>query len=136
MSPRSSPRTRTPRWLALVTALALPVSCTSTASCEKAVPDPGCPDLRFSGHYYDEWRAYEPPAILQEVGDAAYPACNDAELCGPDLGGFAATDVWLLEGVDVDDAVLGYRQNTETYVIFVRRGLDARSIAGLPRAAG
>ena len=136
MSPRSFRRTRTPRWLVVVTALALPVSCTSPASCEDAVRDPGCPDLRFSGHLYDEWRAYQPPSILQELGDAAYPACNDAELCGPDLGGHAATDVWLLEGVDVDEAILGYRQNTETYVIFVRRGLDARTIAGMPQAAG
>jgi hypothetical protein len=136
MRPRILPRTRTPRWLVVVTALALPVSCTSPASCEEAAPDPACPDLRFSGHLYDEWRAYEPRPILQELGDAAYPACNDAELCGPDLGGFAATDVWLLEGVDVDEAILGYRQNTETYVIFVRRGLDPRTIAGMPQAAG
>ena len=136
MSPRSAPRTRSPRWLALVTALVLPVSCTSPPSCEEGVRDPACPDLRFSGHLYDERRAYEPPPILQELGDAAYPACNDAEICGPDLGGFAATDVWLLEGVDVEEAILGLRQNTDTYVIFVRRGLDARTIAGLPRPAG
>jgi hypothetical protein len=97
--------------------------------------DPRCPDLRFSGLLYDEWRETVPPPTLQELGDAAYPACNDAETCGPDLGGFAATDVWLLEGVDVESAILGYRQNTETYVIFLRRGIDPDTVPGLRAAA-
>jgi len=110
-------------------------SCATDAACEARARDPGCPDLRFSGHHYDEWRETDPPPILQELGDAAYPACNDAENCGPDLGGFAATDVWLLEGVDVETAVLGYRQDTETHVIFVRRGVDPDTVPGLRRAA-
>jgi hypothetical protein len=97
--------------------------------------DPTCPDLRFSGDYYDEWRETDPAPILQELGDAVYPACNDAETCGPDLGGFAATDVWLLKGVDVREALVGYRQDTETHVIFVRRGVDPKTVAGLPGAA-
>lgn len=107
----------------------------SEAGCEPAPRDPECPDLRFSGVHYDEWAETEPPPILQEQGDAAYPACNDAELCGADLGGFASTDVWLLEGVDTEDAVIGYRQYTETYVIFVRRGLDPDTVPGLREAA-
>jgi hypothetical protein len=117
-----------------VVAAVLSASCAPGASCEVAPRDPACPDLRFSGVLYDEWREIDRPRILQELGDAAYPACNDAETCGPDLGGFAATDVWLLEGVDVGDAVIGYRQNTETYVVFLRRGADPGTVPGLEQA--
>jgi hypothetical protein len=118
-----------------VVVLALAASCTSEAGCEPGPRDPRCPDLRFSGHYYDEWRETEAPPTRQELGDAVYPACNDAETCGPDLGGFAATDVWLLEGVDVENAVIGYRQDTETPVIFLRRGVDPDAVPGLQQAA-
>ena len=126
---------RRPARVVSVLAAAVLTACGSDAACEMTAPDPGCPDLRFSGLHYDEWRETDPPPILQELGDAAYPACNDAENCGPDLGGFAATDVWLLEGVDVESAILGYRQNTDTYVIFVRRGTDPGSVPGLAAAA-
>lgn len=122
------------RALPVLLAVVLAAACTRGASCEPAPRDPSCPDLRFSGVLYDEWREVAPPPVRQELGDAAYPACNDAETCGPDLGGFAATDVWLLEGVDPDDAVIGYRQDTETYVVFLRRGADPGSVPGL-RAA-
>jgi hypothetical protein len=111
--------------------LVLAASCTSEAGCEREPRDPGCPDLRFSGRYYDEWHETEAPPIRQELGDAVYPACNDAETCGPDLGGFAATDVWLLDGVDVESAVIGYRQDTDTHVIFLRRGIDPDAVPGL-----
>jgi hypothetical protein len=123
------------RWVVTALALVLSASCASDAACEPAPADPSCPDLQFSGQFYDEWREFDPGPILQEQGDANYPACNDKERCGPDLGGFAATDVWLLKGVDTEDALLGYRQGTQTYVIFVRRGVDPRSVAGLRRLA-
>ena len=110
-------------------------SCASNAVCEASPSDPDCPDLRFRGHYYDEWHEVDPAPPLEELGDGAYPACNDAEHCGPDLGGFAATDVWLLEGVDLEKAVIGIRQDTETYVIFVRRGTDPDTVPGLRAAA-
>jgi hypothetical protein len=112
----------------------LAAACGGDATCETAPRDPSCPDLRFSGVRYDEWREVTPPRVRQELGDAVYPACNDAETCGPDLGGFAATDVWLLEGVDPDDAVIGYRQDTRTAVVFLRRGADPDAVPGL-RAA-
>ena len=106
--------------------------CAREATCEAAPRDPACPDLRFSGVLYDEYGEAQPPAIRQELGDAAYPACNDAETCGPDLGGFGATDVWLLEGVDPEDAVLGLRQGTQTVVVFLRRSADPADVPGLP----
>jgi hypothetical protein len=79
----------------------------------------------FDGHVYDEWREVERPAILQEVGNATYPACNTDETCeGVDLDGLGATDVWLADGVDTTDAVIGLREGSHTYVIFVRVGVD------------
>jgi hypothetical protein len=138
MTARSASRTtlRRPSYgVAAVVVLALATSCTTEAGCEAAPRDPRCPDLSFSGDYYDEWRETDPPPILQELGDASYPACNDAESCGRDLGGFAATDVWALEGVDVKTAIIGYRQDTETHVIFLRRGIDPAAVPGLREAA-
>jgi hypothetical protein len=110
-------------------------SCTSHAACEASPSDPECPDLKFNGHYYDEWHRVHPAPPLQEIGDAVYPACNSSENCGPDPGGLAATDVWLLEGVDRAKAVIGIREDTDTYVIFVRRGVDPDTVPGLRRAA-
>ena len=73
----------------------------------------------------DEWRVVEPEGRLQEVGNATYPACNTAQRCEEDAyDGFGATDVWLLEGAEIDDAVIGLRQGTHTYVVFVRVGAD------------
>ena len=100
----------------------LATGCGADETCRAAPPDPACPDLRFGGRFYDEVREVRRPAALQEVGNATYPACNDAETCGPDLGGFAATDVWLLDGTDPTVAVIGLRQGTHTYVVFHRRG--------------
>jgi hypothetical protein len=114
--------------------VALAAACGAADPCDEAPPeDPDCPDLTFSGDLYDEWRPVEPPAVTEELGDARYPACNDEEPCnGPDLGGFAATDVWLLEGVDPEDALIGLRQGTKTHVVFLRRGLDPSTVEGLP----
>lgn len=138
MTARSASCIPTPRrpssGLAAVVALVLAASCTTEAGCEVAPRDPSCPDLEFSGLLYDEWRETDPPPIRQELGDAVYPACNDAEHCGPDLGGFAATDVWLLDGVDVESAIIGYRQDSDTHVIFLRRGIDPETVPGLRQA--
>jgi len=139
MAVRSASSIRTPRrptsGVAAIVILALSASCATNADCGAAARDPRCPDLRFSGHYYDEWRETDPPPIRQELGDAVYPACNDAETCGPDLGGFAATDVWLLDGVDAESAVIGYRQDTDIHVIFLRRGIDPDTVPGLQPVA-
>lgn len=115
------------------TAVALLVAaCSTTDECD---PDPSssaagsCADLVFQGRSYDEWREVESSPIMQEVGNATYPACNAAEACDPvELDGFGATDVWLLDGADVTDAVIGLREGTHTYVIFVRVGLDPGEI--------
>ena len=133
---RAGTRRRVRAAVGLAAFMAVLSGCGSTARCAPAPGDPDCPDLRFRGHYYDEWREVRPAPHLEELGDGTYPACNDAEHCGPDLGGFAATDVWLVEGVDLDRAVIGLRQDTETYVIFVRRGLDPDRVPGLRRAVG
>lgn len=98
----------------------LVTGCGADDACRPAAHDPSCPDLRFGGRFYDEVREIPPPRALQEVGNATYPACNDAETCGPHLGGFAATDVWLLDGRDPTVAVIGLRQGTHTYVVFRR----------------
>jgi hypothetical protein len=116
--------------------LALAVACSSPDPCADPPPDDaGCPDLTFSGDLYDEWRPVEGAVVIKEIeelGDANYPACNDREPCnGPDLGGFGATDVWRLDGVDPDLALMSYRQGTRSPVIFVLRGTDPDSVPGL-----
>ena len=100
-------------------------SCTSAAPLASAAPvASSCPDLRFRGNVYAEWRDVDPPRILQEVGNATYPACNDTDACdGRSLDGFGATDVWLVPGLDLTRAVIGLREGTHTYVIFVKVGV-------------
>lgn len=140
MAPQLARQTQMQRrsWTWVLPAVAIVVvlaSCASSAAYEESPSNPECPDLRFRDHYYDEWHEVHPAPILEELGDGVYPACNDAENRGPDLGGFAATDVWLLDGVDFEKAVIGIRQDTETYVIFVRRGIDPDTIPALRGAA-
>lgn len=119
--------------LAAVSLAAVLLGCTATDPCGGLpVEDGECPDLLFSGVRYDEWQAVELPEITEELGDARYAACNDDEPCnGPGLGGFGATDVWLLEGVDPRQALIGLRQGTETPVAFLRQGLDPHGVHGL-----
>ena len=123
------------RAAAVATAVVLlSASCASDESCASAAPAAApvtapaassCPDLRYGGNVYTEWREADPPRILQEVGDATYPACNDTDPCdGRNLEGFGATDVWLVPGVDPTRAVIGLREGTHTYVIFVKVGVD------------
>ena len=84
-----------------------------------------CADLSFQGRWYDEWWAIDPSGLLQEVGDATYPECNGIRISGgADPDGFRATDVWLLEGAEVTDALIGLREGTHTYVVFLRVGAD------------
>lgn len=117
-----------------VLAAALVAGCASTDPCVEH-EDVDCPDLRYSGVFYHEWREFDPAPVLQEVGDGVFPACNDAESCdGPDLGGYQATDVWKLEDVDPGVAILGFRQHTRTWVIFVRKGVDPARVPELARA--
>jgi len=116
----------------LTAALLILASCSSGDACHRASVPAGCPDLRIGDLAYDEWRPVVRPAVLQEIGDADYPACNHAAECGgDDLSGLGATDVWRLEGVAPARAVIALREGTETYEIFVRRGTDPRSIRRL-----
>ena len=111
----------------LATGLALMAGCSSGDPC--AADDPDCADLRFGDRLYDEWREVPASTAGQEVGNATYPACNAVEGCpGSEFEGFGATDVWLLDGADIEDAVIGIREGTETYVVFVRRGVDPASL--------
>lgn len=118
----------------VATALAvLLLGCSASDGCaDRPVADGDCPDLTFSSELYDEWGPAELPSITQELGDAGFPACNDDEPCnGPDLDGHAATDVWLLEGVDPSHALIGFRQGTRTPVIYLRQGLSPEQVPGL-----
>jgi hypothetical protein len=107
--------------------------CTPDASCAAAAPAAAsCADLLFRGHGYDEWRAADPPRVLQEVGNATYPACNAADGCdGADLDGFGATDAWQVRGVDLTQAVYGRREGSHQWVIFVRVGVDPETLRPL-----
>jgi hypothetical protein len=112
---------------ALVAVTLLLAACTSQNACAPIPPSADCPDITFGGVGYNELREYHgpPPTQLQEVGDATYPACNVAQGCpGSEFEGFGATDLWLLEGADTADAVIGVRENSDTLVIFVRLGVE------------
>jgi hypothetical protein len=109
-------------------------ACGGQKSCAKPTQATGpCADLTFENRSYDEWRVVHPHGILQEVGDAFYPACNKAKECGGDpLQGKQATDLWRYDGVDSTRAVIGLRQDTHTYVVFVRVGLDPATLSPSP----
>lgn len=121
-----------PRPSAITALLVLTIaSCTADDSCTPTPAPPDCRDLVFKDVAYDEWREADPPRprLIQELGNATYPACNDTDSCdGEDLDGFGSTDVWLVEGVDPADAVLGLREDTHTYVVFVAEGVDPESL--------
>jgi len=134
-----SPRFTTQRSaLSAAAALLVLLGCTGRDPCADLPIDDGtCADLTFSGDLYDEWEPAELPAVTEELGDASYPACNDGEPCnGPDLDGHGGTDVWLLEGVAPDRALIAYRQGTEVPVIFVRQGVDPGDGPGLDVETG
>jgi hypothetical protein len=102
----------------------------SQAGCQRTSPPADCADLSFHGVAYDELRPIQapPPDQMQEIGDATYPACND-DACDHDgLNGFGSTDVWQITGIDGRDAVLGIRENSSTYVVYVRVGVDPASL--------
>jgi hypothetical protein len=105
----------------------------SEAACEPSPAPADCADLSFRGESYNELRpiAAPPPSQMQELGDASYPACNDDPCRHDGLGGLGATDVWLIDGVDPHDAVIGVRQDTTTYVVFVGAGVDPESVPAL-----
>jgi len=120
-------------WAVAVAATLL--ACTADDPCAATPADSDCADLRFGGRLYDEWREVPTSTARQEVGNATYPECNAEEGCpGSEFDGFGATDVWLVRGVDVEDAVIGIREGTDTYVVFVRRGVDPASLPSMPGA--
>jgi hypothetical protein len=112
--------------LTTVAAVLLLVSCSSDETCpEEPSGGTDCADLVFAGRSYTEGPKVTLPAITQELGDATYPACNAAGTCADrGVGGNGATDVWLVEGVEPEQAVIGYREGTRTPVLFVERGTD------------
>jgi hypothetical protein len=115
------------RTAVLVVAMACAVGCADRESCAPVPPSPECPDLKFRGAGYVEFRAFDapPPGQMQEVGNATYPDCNVVKGCpGSEFEGLGATDVWLLDGVNIADAVIGKRQNSQAFVIFVRVGVE------------
>ena len=114
----------------LATALLLLTGCGTDGRCDRATPASSCADLRFDGRSYDEWRPVDapPPYRMQEVGDASYPACNNGGCDEDGVGDLGATDVWLVDGIELTDAVIGLREDSGTYVIFVRRGVDLESL--------
>jgi hypothetical protein len=105
-------------------------ACGAGGSCGTPAKATGrCPDLTLQHRSYVEWREVHPRGILQEVGDAYYPACTRASACGGDpLDGMGATDVWQYADVDVTRAVIGLRRDTHTYVVFVRVGVDPSAL--------
>jgi hypothetical protein len=114
-------------WTTVAAAAVLAACSADDAACEPAAAPASCADLVFRGGQYNEWREHDtpPPAQMQEVGNATYPDCNIPEGCpGSELDGFGATDVYLIDGVDIEDAVIGFRQGSEATVIFVRVGTD------------
>jgi hypothetical protein len=120
-------------FLAVVAAVSC-AACGSGGSCETTTSAaPSCPDLTFEHRSYVEWREIHPHEVLQEVGDASYPACTKARVCGGDpLDGKGATDVWQYADVDAEEAVVGLRQDTHTYVVFVRSGVDPTTLPRRP----
>ncbi len=112
------------------------LGCSGGEACAGTSDPDGCPDLRFEGRAYDRWRELDPPRLMQELGDATYPACAEPAPCGEaDPGAFGATDVFRLEGVSPKRAVIGLAEGTtDVYVVFVRQGLDPDTLGVTPRS--
>jgi hypothetical protein len=105
------------------------VACGSGSSCATSPVPASCPDLLIGGKPYVVWREIPPPGALQEVSDGTYPACNLSDQCGGDpLEGDGATDVWKLDGVPQARAVIGFLENSRTYAVYVRRGVDTSTL--------
>ena len=105
------------------------VACGSGSSCATSPVPASCPDLMISGKPYVVWRQIPPPDALQEVADGTYPACNLSDRCGGDpLLGDGATDVWKYDGVAPARAVIGFLENSRTYAVYVRRGVDTSTL--------
>ena len=117
------------RWL--LGPVAVLAACSSDPVCT-ASRSPDCADIVFQQRSYDEWRTIDPPRVLQEIGDANYPSCthrcSSEESAG--VGGFGTTDVWQLGRVAPDEAVIGLREGTHTYVVFVAVGTDPSELVG------
>jgi hypothetical protein len=116
--------------LAVLPALGLLlVACGSGSSCATSPVPASCPDLLISGKPYVVWRTIPAPSALQEVADATYPACNLSDQCGGDpLLGDGSTDVWKYDGVPPARAVIGFVENSRTYAVYVRRGVDPSTL--------
>ena len=107
------------------------VACGSGSSCATSPVPASCPDLLIGGKPYVVWRQIPPPDALQEVADGTYPACNLSTGRRGPAPGRGATDVWKYDGVAPARAVIGFLENSRTYAVYVRRGVDTST---LPRA--
>jgi hypothetical protein len=124
------------RWLVLGLLVLLGACNTPDAACAPTTAATSgtddCADLLFKGRGYDELRTYDEPPLgsMQEIGNATYPDCNVPDGCpGSELDGLGSTDVYLIEGVDPEDALIGKRQNSDQHVILVRVGVDPQTLA-------
>ena len=110
-------------------------SCSSNGSCDGATVNPAfarsCASaVRYEGHFYVEVSLDQKIPRGEELGDGAYPACNDTGDCRSTnpAAGFLATDVWRLDGVDPDVAVVGLREGSHRYVVFARPDVAPRQL--------
>ncbi len=104
-------------------------ACGFASPCTTPLSPVSCADLTLEHRAFNEWHVVHPRGILQEVDDAFYPACHQTAPCGADpLSGMGATDVWRYDGVDPTKAVIGLREDTDTYVVFVRVGVDPATL--------
>lgn len=88
--------------------------------------------ISFRGQVYLETDVGPFTRSIQELSpEGQFPACQDAWSCRHGGEGNFATDVWLLDGADPATAVVGLREGTHRYVVYVRRGADPADARGL-----
>ena len=113
----------------LVAATAAVSGCSGTSHCPAsgAAPAADCAaGVEYQGTFYLAWSQRLPAVRGADLGDAAYPACNDTgcEQSAPDT----PTSVWALRGVDPKDAVVGFREGSRRLIVYGRLNGDPSDI--------
>jgi hypothetical protein len=115
--------------LALTSCSGSSSDCQDTAAgAASATTATTCHDLVFNKVPYDEWHIAHPGPILKELGDATYPRCNATGCHADAFDGLEATDVWAVDGVRPGLALLGIQEGSDSYVVYVRAGVDPATI--------